>query len=66
MHTASFPAEANNEVFASQEGLRSHHPRGEGPFDYNPPPLEESRSKNYLTMSMEDISEGMLTYDYVK
>jgi DNA-directed RNA polymerase subunit K/omega len=26
----------------------------------------ESRSKNYLTMAMEEISEGMLTYDYAK
>jgi DNA-directed RNA polymerase subunit K/omega len=24
----------------------------------------ESRSKNYLTMAMEEISEGLLTYDY--
>jgi DNA-directed RNA polymerase subunit K/omega len=26
----------------------------------------ESRSKNYLTMAMEEISEGLLTYDYSK
>jgi DNA-directed RNA polymerase subunit omega len=43
-----------------------HHQLGEGTFDDNPPPLVESRSKNYLTMAMEEISEGMLTYDYVK
>ena len=42
-----------------------HHQLGEGTFDDNPPPLVESRSKNYLTMAMEEISEGMLTYDYV-
>ena len=43
-----------------------HHQLGEGTFDDNPPPLVESRSKNYLTMAMEEISEGMLTYDYVR
>ena len=42
-----------------------HHQLGEGTFDDNPPPLVESRSKNYLTMAMEEISEGLLTYDYV-
>src|SRR5262249_13162687 len=41
-----------------------HHQLGEGTFDDNPPPLVESRSKNYLTMAMEEISEGLLTYDY--
>ena len=40
-----------------------HHQLGEGTFDDNPPPLVESRSKNYLTMAMEEISEG-LTYEY--
>jgi hypothetical protein len=24
----------------------------------------ESRSKNYLTMALEEVAEGMLTYDY--
>jgi DNA-directed RNA polymerase subunit K/omega len=24
----------------------------------------ESRSKNYLTMALEEISEGKITYDY--
>ena len=43
-----------------------HHQLGEGTFDEFPPPLVESRSKNYLTMAMEEISEGMLTYDYAK
>ena len=40
-----------------------HHQLGEGTFDDNPPPLVESRSKNYLTMALEEISEGMLKYD---
>ena len=43
-----------------------HHQLGEGTFDDNPPPLVESRSKNYLTMAMEEISEGLLTYEYPK
>ncbi|HEY5099408.1 MAG TPA: DNA-directed RNA polymerase subunit omega [Gaiellaceae bacterium] len=43
-----------------------HHQLGEGTFDDNPPPLVESRSKNYLTMAMEEIAEGLLSYDYPK
>src|SRR5204863_2477025 len=43
-----------------------HHQLGEGTFDDNPPPLVESRSKNYLTMALEEVSEGMLAYDYAK
>ena len=41
-----------------------HHQLGEGTFDEFAPPLIESRSKNYLTMSLEEISEGKLKYDY--
>jgi DNA-directed RNA polymerase subunit omega len=42
-----------------------HHQLGEGMgFEEAPPPLIESRSKNYLTMSMEEISQGKIDYDY--
>ena len=41
-----------------------HHQLGEGTFDDFPPPLVESRSKNYLTMSLEEVSEGKITYSY--
>ncbi len=41
-----------------------HHQLGEGTFDDFPPPLVESRSKNYLTMALEEVSEGMITYSY--
>jgi DNA-directed RNA polymerase subunit omega len=41
-----------------------HHQLGEGTFDENPPPLIESRSKNYLTMALEEISEGKIKYSY--
>ena len=41
-----------------------HHQLGEGTFDDFPPPLVESRSKNYLTMGLEEISEGKLRYEY--
>ena len=41
-----------------------HHQLGEGTFDEFPPPLVESRSKNYLTMSLEEIAEGKISYDY--
>jgi DNA-directed RNA polymerase subunit omega len=40
-----------------------HHQLGEGTFDV-PPPLVESRSKNYLTMSLEEICEGKISYEY--
>ena len=40
-----------------------HQQLGEGAFDV-PPPLVESRSKNYLTMALEEISEGKIKYDY--
>jgi len=43
-----------------------HHMLGEGTFDEAPPPLVESRSKNYLTMALEEISEGKLKYSYAK
>jgi DNA-directed RNA polymerase subunit omega len=43
-----------------------HHQRGEGMgFDEAPPPLIESRSKNYLTMAMEEIANGKITHTYV-
>jgi DNA-directed RNA polymerase subunit omega len=41
-----------------------HHPLGEGTFDDFPPPLVESRSKNYLTMSLEEIAQGKIRYEY--
>ncbi|HST17065.1 MAG TPA: DNA-directed RNA polymerase subunit omega [Gaiellaceae bacterium] len=43
-----------------------HHQLGEGTFDELAPPLIESRSKNYLTMSLEEISEGKIVYEYTK
>ena len=42
-----------------------HHQLGEGTFDEFPP-LVESRSKNYLTMALEEVSEGKLKYKYPK
>ena len=42
-----------------------HHQLGEGiGFEEAPPPLIESRSKNYLTMAMEEISQGKIAYEY--
>jgi DNA-directed RNA polymerase subunit omega len=40
-----------------------HQQLGEGTFDV-PPPLIESRSKNYLTMSLEEVSQGKIEYEY--
>ena len=41
-----------------------HHMLGEGTFDEAPPPLVESRSKNYLTLALEEVAEGKITYEY--
>ena len=43
-----------------------HHQLGEGTFDDFPPPLVESRSKNYLTMALEEIAEGKIEHDFAK
>ena len=42
-----------------------HHQLGEGMgFEEAPPPLIESRSKNYLTMAMEEVAQGKIAYQY--
>ena len=42
-----------------------HHHLGEGiGFEEAPPPLIESRSKNYLTMSLEEVAQGKIKYEY--
>ena len=42
-----------------------HHQLGEGiGLEEAPPPLVESRSKNYLTMAMEEIARGKLKFAY--
>jgi DNA-directed RNA polymerase subunit omega len=41
-----------------------HHQLGEGTFEDFPPPLVESRSKNYLTMALEEVSEGKISVSY--
>jgi DNA-directed RNA polymerase subunit omega len=41
-----------------------HQQLGEGTFEDFPPPLVESPSKNYLTMSLEEISQGKIRYEY--
>ena len=44
-----------------------HHQLGEGlGFEEAPPPLVESRSKNYLTMALEEISEGKIEHEYTR
>ena len=43
-----------------------HHQLGDGTFEDFPPPLVESRSKNYLTMALEEISEGKIEHEYTR
>ncbi|HEV8248717.1 MAG TPA: DNA-directed RNA polymerase subunit omega [Gaiellaceae bacterium] len=42
-----------------------YHQLGEGTFEV-PPPLVESRSKNHLTMGLEEVAEGKIKYAYTK
>jgi DNA-directed RNA polymerase subunit omega len=41
-----------------------HHQLGEGTFDDFPPPLVQSRSKNYLTLALEEIAEGKIIISF--
>jgi DNA-directed RNA polymerase subunit omega len=41
-----------------------HQQLGEGTFEDFAPPLVESRSKNYLTMALEEIAEGKIKSSY--
>jgi DNA-directed RNA polymerase subunit omega len=42
-----------------------HHQLGEGlGLETAPPPLMQSRSKNHLTMALEEIADGKLKYAY--
>ena len=42
-----------------------HHQLGEGlGLEEAPPPLIESRSKNYLTMAMEEVAQAKIAYAY--
>ena len=51
-------------VIASAKRARQindyHHQLGEGSFEGFAPPLVESRSKNFLTMALEEIAQGKL------
>jgi DNA-directed RNA polymerase subunit omega len=39
-----------------------YHNLGEGTFDEFPPPMIETGSKNYLTIALEEISQGKNKY----
>ncbi len=41
-----------------------YHNLGEGTFDEFPPPMVETGSKNYLTIALEEISQGKIKYHY--
>jgi DNA-directed RNA polymerase subunit omega len=41
-----------------------YHNLGEGTFDEFPPPMIESRSKNYLTIALEEVAAGKINYHY--
>jgi DNA-directed RNA polymerase subunit omega len=41
-----------------------YHTLGEGVFEEFPPPMVETPSKNYLTIALEEVAQGKLTYRY--
>ena len=41
-----------------------YHNLGEGTFDEFPPPMVETRSKNYLTIALEEVADGKIKYHY--
>jgi len=41
-----------------------YHNLGEGTFDEFPPPMVETRSKNYLTIALEEVAHGKIKYHY--
>jgi DNA-directed RNA polymerase subunit omega len=41
-----------------------YHNLGEGTFDEFPPPMVETRSKNYLTIALEELAAGKIKYEY--
>jgi DNA-directed RNA polymerase subunit omega len=41
-----------------------YHNLGEGTFDEFPPPMVDTRSKNYLTIALEEVAAGKLNYRY--
>jgi DNA-directed RNA polymerase subunit omega len=68
-HTGGEPASRYALVIVSAKRARQinnyHHQLGEGMgLEDAPPPLVESRSKNYLTMAMEEIARGKLSFSY--
>jgi DNA-directed RNA polymerase subunit omega len=41
-----------------------YHNLGEGTFDEFPPPMVETRSKNYITIALEELAAGKIKYEY--
>ena len=41
-----------------------YHNLGEGTFDEFAPPMVDTRSKNYLTIALEEVAAGKLNYRY--
>jgi DNA-directed RNA polymerase subunit omega len=41
-----------------------YHNLGEGTFEEFPPPMVDTGSKNYLTISLEEVASGKIKYRY--
>lgn len=37
---------------------------GEGTFDEFPPPMVQTKSKSYLTIALEEVAAGKISYHY--
>ena len=41
-----------------------YHNLGEGTFEEFPPPMVDTGSKNYLTIALEEVASGKVSYRY--
>ena len=41
-----------------------YHTLGEGVFEEFPPPMVETPSKNYITIALEEVAQGKITFHY--
>ncbi len=61
--TAVIPSKYELVIVAAQRARQLntyHHQLGEGPVEEIAPPMVDSRSKNYLTMSLEEVAAGKI------
>lgn len=61
--TSVIPSKYELVIVAAQRARQLntyHHQLGEGPVEAVAPPMVDSRSKNYLTMALEEVAAGKI------